>query len=26
MILVVDLCFKPRSLSRYEFVDPIAAV
>ena len=26
MILVVDLCFKPQSLSRYEFVDPIAAV
>ena len=26
MILVVDLSFKPRSLSSYEFVDPIAAV
>ena len=26
MILVVDLCFKPWSLSRYEFVDPIADI
>ncbi len=26
MILVVDLCFKPESLSRYEFVDPIAGI
>jgi GMP synthase-like glutamine amidotransferase len=26
MILVVDLSFKPRSLSKYEFVDPIAAI
>ncbi|MDF0592730.1 gamma-glutamyl-gamma-aminobutyrate hydrolase family protein [Methanotrichaceae archaeon M04Ac] len=26
MILVVDLCFKPLSLSKYEFVDPIAGI
>lgn len=26
MILVVDLCFEPGSLSQYEFVDPIAGV
>jgi GMP synthase (glutamine-hydrolysing) len=26
MILIVDLCFKPASLSRYEFVDPIAGI
>jgi GMP synthase-like glutamine amidotransferase len=26
MILIVDLCYKPRSLSRHEFVDPIAAI
>ncbi len=26
MILIVDLCYKARSLSRYEFVDPIAAI
>ena len=26
MILIVDLCYKPRSLSRYEFVDPIAGI
>ncbi|NYT05505.1 MAG: glutamine amidotransferase [Methanomicrobiales archaeon] len=26
MILLVDLCYKPGSLSRYEFVDPIARI
>ena len=26
MILLVDLCFRPRSLSRHEFVDPIAGI
>ncbi|HOI69762.1 MAG: GMP synthase (glutamine-hydrolyzing) subunit A [Methanosaeta sp. PtaB.Bin087] len=26
MILLVDLCFRPRSLSRREFVDPIAGI
>ena len=26
MILVVDLCREPGSLSRYEFVDPIAGI
>jgi GMP synthase-like glutamine amidotransferase len=26
MILIVDLCFKPASISRYEFVDPIAGI
>ncbi len=26
MILIVDLCHKPRSLSKREFVDPIAAI
>lgn len=26
MILLVDLCFRPRSLSMHEFVDPIAGI